>query len=57
VGRKGKGVQKLADQLSSAGMVDVQLTLYPGARHELVNETNRDQVHADVVTFLNRTIG
>ncbi|CAB4907485.1 unannotated protein [freshwater metagenome] len=28
------------------------LSLYPGARHELVNETNRDEVTADVVGWL-----
>ena len=32
-------------------------TLYPGARHELLNETNRDEVTADVVAFLDRTVG
>ena len=57
VGRAGKGVRMLAQQLTSAGMGDVTLTLYPGARHELVNETNRDQVHADLLSFLSRTVG
>ena len=33
------------------------MRLYPGARHELVNETNRDEVQADVVAFLERTVG
>jgi alpha-beta hydrolase superfamily lysophospholipase len=57
VGRKGKGVRKLADQLRGAGLDAVELRLYPGARHELVNETNRDEVHADVVAFLESTLG
>ena len=57
VGRKGKGVRKLADKLRAAGMDDVEVRLYPGARHELINETNRDEVHADVLAFLERTIG
>ncbi len=30
--------------------------LYDGARHEVFNETNRDEVLADVVAFLNRTL-
>jgi alpha-beta hydrolase superfamily lysophospholipase len=38
-------------------MVGVEVTLYPDARHELINETNRDEVHADVLAFLNRTVG
>lgn len=57
VGRKGKGVHKLADQLRAAGMTDVEVRIYPGARHELVNETNREEVQADVLAFLERTIG
>ena len=57
VGRAGKGVRMPAQQLTSAGLGDVTLTLYPGARHELVNETNRDQVHADLLSFLSRTVG
>ena len=57
VGRSGKGVRLLARQLTDAGMRDVTQTLYAGARHELVNETNRDLVHADLLAFFNRTIG
>lgn len=57
VGRKGKGVQKLADELRAAGLSGVEVQIYPGARHELVNETNRDEVQADVLAFLERTIG
>jgi alpha-beta hydrolase superfamily lysophospholipase len=41
----------LADALRGAG-VEVDLTLYAGARHELLNETNRDEVTADVVAWL-----
>ncbi len=57
VGRAGTGVRMLSQQLADAGMLDVTLTLYPGARHELLNETNRDLVHADLLAFLERTVG
>ena len=30
----------------------VDLTLYEGARHELLNETNRDDVTADIVDWI-----
>ncbi len=56
VGRSGRGVRMLAEQLARAGMLDVTLTVYPGARHELLNETNRDLVHSDVLAFLERTV-
>jgi alpha-beta hydrolase superfamily lysophospholipase len=47
----GANPTKLAATLRTAG-VDTTLTLYPGARHELLNETNRDDVTADVVAWL-----
>jgi alpha-beta hydrolase superfamily lysophospholipase len=34
-------------------MTRVTAKFYPGARHELLNETNRDEVQHDVVTWLN----
>ena len=40
-----------------AGIHDVHAILYPGARHELLNGTNRDEVTADVLAFLDRTVG
>ena len=51
-GKAGKGVTAVAAQLRKAGVRDVTLTLYPGARHELLNETNRDEVTADVLAWV-----
>jgi alpha-beta hydrolase superfamily lysophospholipase len=34
------------------GLSDVTVKVYPGARHEVFNETNRDEVVADLVTWL-----
>ncbi len=47
----GAHATTLANALKEAG-VDVDLTLYEGARHELLNETNRDQVTSDIVGWL-----
>jgi alpha-beta hydrolase superfamily lysophospholipase len=52
VGANGKGVRAVAEQYRSVGVVDVTCTLYPGARHEIFNETNRDEVTSDVVAWL-----
>jgi alpha-beta hydrolase superfamily lysophospholipase len=41
----------LADALTAAG-VDVDIVLYHDARHELLNETNRDQVTSDIIGWL-----
>ena len=53
VGEGGKGVRAVAAQYESVGVADVTCTLYPGARHEIFNETDRDEVTADVVEWLN----
>jgi len=35
-----------------SGLTDVELHVYPGARHEVLNETNRDEVVGDLVAWL-----
>jgi alpha-beta hydrolase superfamily lysophospholipase len=45
-------VRAVAEQLRSVGVQDVTCTLYPGARHEIFNEINRDEVTADLVAWL-----
>jgi alpha-beta hydrolase superfamily lysophospholipase len=52
----GTSVEALADRYRGAGLTDVQVKLYPGARHEVLNETNRDEVTADVIAFFDRTL-
>ncbi|MGG5260223.1 lysophospholipase [Phycicoccus avicenniae] len=52
VGDGGKGPRAVAQQYREAGVADVTCTLYPDARHEIFNETNRDDVTADVVRWL-----
>jgi alpha-beta hydrolase superfamily lysophospholipase len=51
VGEMGAGVRRLRDAYAAAGLSQVSLQLYPGARHELVNETNRDEVMRDLVAW------
>ncbi len=36
---------------------DFEAKVYPGARHEVFNETNRDEVLDDVVAFIRRALG
>lgn len=48
----GALVQLLGQRYRDAGLADVTVTLYPGARHEILNETNRDQVTTDIVSWL-----
>ncbi len=57
VGDMGKGVRRLYDAYKRAGMFDVKLKLYADARHETLNETNRDEVIGDFVAWCDGVVG
>jgi alpha-beta hydrolase superfamily lysophospholipase len=50
------GGHALADRYRDAGLTDVELRVYDGARHELFNETNRDEVTNDLLRWLDRVV-
>jgi alpha-beta hydrolase superfamily lysophospholipase len=52
VGRNTVAVTQLAERYRALGLRDVATKFYPGARHEMLNETNRDEVVRDVVAWL-----
>lgn len=52
VGAYGKGPRQVTKALQAAGCRDVSLKLYPGKRHELLNEANRSQVFEDIFHWL-----
>ncbi len=52
----GQLIELLGQRYRDAGLIDVAVTLYPGARHEILNETNRDQVTSDIIDWLARHI-
>jgi alpha-beta hydrolase superfamily lysophospholipase len=52
----GKRLNDLAFALRQSGNPSVTLKIYPDARHELLNETNRDAVTADLVQWLDATL-
>jgi alpha-beta hydrolase superfamily lysophospholipase len=54
VGLGGELVKQVANRYRDAGIADVTLKLYPGARHEVFNETNRTEVEADFVAWATR---
>lgn len=51
VGMNGKGVLSVADALVGAG-IEPTTILYPGMRHEILNETENQLVYNDVLNFL-----
>jgi alpha-beta hydrolase superfamily lysophospholipase len=46
----------LVERYRTAGLTDVTVTVYPGARHEIFNETNRDEVVDDLISWIERII-
>ncbi len=46
----------LTDRYQAAGLDDVTVRVYPGARHEILNETNRDEVIAELNAWLDRVL-
>lgn len=56
VGDSGQGVQKVYDMFVLAGMDNMDITFYEGARHEILNETNRHEVYDDLYNWLNKEI-
>ena len=48
VGGNGKGVRRFEKMLKRAGMKNVTCMLYPHARHELLNDLDKEQVLHDI---------
>lgn len=56
VGKCGKGVLNLSNLYKKAGVQDITIKLYKDARHELLNELNREQVKEDILGWLNKYV-
>ena len=52
VGDYGKGVTKAKDALAAAGVKDITLKLYPGLRHEILNEEEKEKVKEDIYAWV-----
>jgi alpha-beta hydrolase superfamily lysophospholipase len=44
----------LAERYQAAGLTDVTVRTYPDARHEILNETNRAEIIAELITWIDR---
>ena len=56
VGGMGQAIATLSAQYKKIGMSKVQVKEYPGARHELLNEINAEEVDRDLLAFLKENI-
>lgn len=52
IGSMGKGVQLVYQQFLNIGLKDVKLILYPGGRHEMLNEINKDEVEQNIMSWV-----
>lgn len=51
-----QGLEQLLAAYRAAGLQKVEHRFYPEGRHELFNETNRDEVTRDLLAWLNRIV-
>ncbi|MGB3050170.1 MAG: lysophospholipase [Polyangiales bacterium] len=56
VGDNSKGMKNLHDAYKRAAVFDVRLKLYPNARHETLNETNRQEVTDDLIAWCDEIV-
>lgn len=56
VGGFGKGVKRVCKKFIDSGMEEVFVKLYPGARHELLNETNYEEVYEDLWKWMTEKV-
>lgn len=54
VGADGKGVKAVADRYREKGAAKVELKLYEGDRHEILNEADKDVVYKDILSWINK---
>lgn len=56
VGDNGKGVLKVYAGFKKIGMKNVDVRLYPGDRHEILNETDKEKVYGDILVWLEKHV-
>ena len=56
VGSNGEGVARVFRKYERAGIQDVKMKLYTKGRHEILNESNREQVYEDLYQWMDDRI-
>jgi alpha-beta hydrolase superfamily lysophospholipase len=52
-----RGNRLLANAYRRAGITDLTVLIYHGGRHEMFNETNKQQVLEDLIEWIGERIG
>ncbi len=53
IGNFGKGVKQTYKELKKANFQNINIKLYPGFRHEVLNEDIKDEVYKDILKWIN----
>ena len=56
VGDYGAGVKQVAEEFRQIGVKQVECHLYPGDRHEILNELDRKTVYEDLYRWMEKRI-
>ncbi len=56
VGNMGKGVLKVIEKYLRAGIQDIEYFFIEGARHELLNETCKEEIYALIADWMGRKV-
>ena len=56
IGAMGSGVQKVSEEFANAKLKNITVQLYPGCRHELFNELNRQEVFGNLINWLEKQL-
>ncbi|MDR2096529.1 MAG: lysophospholipase [Treponema sp.] len=57
VGAMGRSPTRLVNIYRSLGIGDLEFVLYPDARHEPLNETNREEVRENILSWITKRFG
>ncbi len=56
VGDRGKGVEKVHSLYKKGGIRDITVNLVPGARHECLNEINKNEVYTYLTDWMEKKV-
>lgn len=56
VGDYSKGIKEIKDKLKASGHINVDMKLYPQARHEVLNEINKNDVYEYINSFIEKNV-
>ena len=52
VGNYGKGVKQVYDSFKASGKTNISMFLYENCRHEIHNDTCKEQMIEDILKFI-----